>query len=249
MSYIVLCSIAWHFKHPCPYFFHVFILHFCIFVKLRFNWHAALFKFSSFPLSSFFAHTITSHNINLECWTLNVSLCRSDRLLEQCSIALVGKYTKFSDSYASVIKALEHSALSISHKLEVKVRLSCGPVITHCQWVFSDSELNKTFLLGRETSFGCWFRFSTSSLGQDAFCFLWVLYWSPPSLTPSVFHPSLDLFSLIVLRRGNYTHLPTTSVGHWGWLKPTRCSCAWQDVDCGGNRDQLRKLKLGLWSE
>uniref|UniRef100_W5KQQ6 CTP synthase n=1 Tax=Astyanax mexicanus TaxID=7994 RepID=W5KQQ6_ASTMX len=42
------------------------------------------------------------------------------RLLEQCSIALVGKYTKFSDSYASVIKALEHSALAISHKLEVK---------------------------------------------------------------------------------------------------------------------------------
>uniref|UniRef100_A0A3B5L951 CTP synthase n=1 Tax=Xiphophorus couchianus TaxID=32473 RepID=A0A3B5L951_9TELE len=45
---------------------------------------------------------------------------RSDRLLEQCSIALVGKYTKFSDSYASVIKALEHSALAISHRLEVK---------------------------------------------------------------------------------------------------------------------------------
>ncbi|MEQ2178941.1 hypothetical protein GOODEAATRI_019343 [Goodea atripinnis] len=45
---------------------------------------------------------------------------RSDRLLEHCSIALVGKYTKFSDSYASVIKALEHSALAISHRLEVK---------------------------------------------------------------------------------------------------------------------------------
>ncbi|XP_060760763.1 CTP synthase 1 isoform X1 [Neoarius graeffei] len=45
---------------------------------------------------------------------------RSDRLLEHCSIALVGKYTKLSDSYASVIKALEHSALAISHKLEVK---------------------------------------------------------------------------------------------------------------------------------
>lgn len=52
-------------------------------------------------------------------------LDRSDRLLEQCSIALVGKYTKFSDSYASVIKALEHSALAISHKLEVKVRARC----------------------------------------------------------------------------------------------------------------------------
>uniref|UniRef100_A0A8C4UE29 CTP synthase n=1 Tax=Falco tinnunculus TaxID=100819 RepID=A0A8C4UE29_FALTI len=45
---------------------------------------------------------------------------RYDRLLETCSIALVGKYTKFSDSYASVIKALEHSALAINHKLEIK---------------------------------------------------------------------------------------------------------------------------------
>lgn len=45
--------------------------------------------------------------------------------MEQCSIALVGKYTKFSDSYASVIKALEHSALAISHRLEVKVCAQC----------------------------------------------------------------------------------------------------------------------------
>ena len=53
---------------------------------------------------------------------------RSDRLLEHCSIALVGKYTKFSDSYASVIKALEHSALAISHKLEVKVNTTITKV-------------------------------------------------------------------------------------------------------------------------
>ncbi|KAM9724430.1 CTP synthase 1b [Menidia menidia] len=45
---------------------------------------------------------------------------RSDRLLEHVSIALVGKYTKLSDSYTSVIKALQHSALAINHKLEVK---------------------------------------------------------------------------------------------------------------------------------
>uniref|UniRef100_A0A4W4EMM2 CTP synthase n=1 Tax=Electrophorus electricus TaxID=8005 RepID=A0A4W4EMM2_ELEEL len=45
---------------------------------------------------------------------------RTDRLLEHTSIALVGKYTKLSDSYASVIKALEHSALAINYKLEVK---------------------------------------------------------------------------------------------------------------------------------
>lgn len=50
------------------------------------------------------------------------SLFRSDRLLEYVSIALVGKYTKLADSYTSVIKALEHSALAINHKLEVKVR-------------------------------------------------------------------------------------------------------------------------------
>uniref|UniRef100_A0A673LG89 CTP synthase n=1 Tax=Sinocyclocheilus rhinocerous TaxID=307959 RepID=A0A673LG89_9TELE len=53
---------------------------------------------------------------------------RSDRLLEQCSIALVGKYTKFSDSYASVIKALEHSALAISHKLETQSVFSFRPL-------------------------------------------------------------------------------------------------------------------------
>lgn len=46
---------------------------------------------------------------------------RSDRLLEHVAIALVGKYTKLADSYTSVIKALEHSALAINHKLEVKV--------------------------------------------------------------------------------------------------------------------------------
>lgn len=45
---------------------------------------------------------------------------RSDRVLERVSIALVGKYTKLSDAYTSVIKALEHSALAINYKLEVK---------------------------------------------------------------------------------------------------------------------------------
>ncbi|KAG8143248.1 hypothetical protein E2320_000509 [Naja naja] len=68
---------------------------------------------------------------------------RYDRLLETCSIALVGKYTKFSDSYASVIKALEHSALAINHKLEIKyidsanlepVTLQEEPVRYHEAW-------------------------------------------------------------------------------------------------------------------
>ncbi|XP_064408286.1 CTP synthase 1 [Latimeria chalumnae] len=68
---------------------------------------------------------------------------RSDRLLETCAIALVGKYTKFSDSYASVIKALEHSALAINHKLEIKyidsadlepVTLKEEPIRYHAAW-------------------------------------------------------------------------------------------------------------------
>lgn len=50
-----------------------------------------------------------------------VDFFSSDRLLERVSIALVGKYTKLADAYTSVIKALEHSALAINHKLEVKV--------------------------------------------------------------------------------------------------------------------------------
>lgn len=52
-----------------------------------------------------------------------MSYLRSDRLLEHVTIALVGKYTKLADSYTSVIKALEHSALAINHKLEVKVEI------------------------------------------------------------------------------------------------------------------------------
>ncbi|KAM4700545.1 CTP synthase 2 isoform 1-T1 [Discoglossus pictus] len=44
---------------------------------------------------------------------------RYERLLQTCSIALVGKYTKLSDCYTSVFKALEHSALAINHKLNL----------------------------------------------------------------------------------------------------------------------------------
>ncbi|CAF94344.1 unnamed protein product, partial [Tetraodon nigroviridis] len=68
---------------------------------------------------------------------------RSDRLLEHVTIALVGKYTKLADSYTSVIKALEHSALAINHKLEVKyidsedlepTTLGVEPVKYHEAW-------------------------------------------------------------------------------------------------------------------
>ncbi|CAO2624092.1 CTP synthase 2 [Lemmus lemmus] len=44
---------------------------------------------------------------------------RYERLQKICSIALVGKYTKLRDCYASVFKALEHSALAINYKLNL----------------------------------------------------------------------------------------------------------------------------------
>jgi CTP synthase len=52
------------------------------------------------------------------------------------SIALVGKYTDLKDSYMSVVKALEHSALSINRKLTVEV---CG--FDHWPHLLSDSLL------------------------------------------------------------------------------------------------------------
>lgn len=45
---------------------------------------------------------------------------RYDRLLKEVTIALVGKYTKLEDAYASVIKALKHSSLSVSHRLNLR---------------------------------------------------------------------------------------------------------------------------------
>ncbi|XP_053166825.1 CTP synthase 2 isoform X2 [Hemicordylus capensis] len=44
---------------------------------------------------------------------------RYERMLKTCSVALVGKYTKLSDCYTSVFKALEHSALAINHRLDL----------------------------------------------------------------------------------------------------------------------------------
>ena len=48
---------------------------------------------------------------------------RYDRLLREVTIALVGKYTKLEDAYASVIKALQHSALAVSHRLNLRVSI------------------------------------------------------------------------------------------------------------------------------
>ena len=52
---------------------------------------------------------------------------RYDRLLREVTIALVGKYTKLEDAYASVIKALQHSALAVSHRLNLRVGVVSSP--------------------------------------------------------------------------------------------------------------------------
>nr|XP_032799969.1 CTP synthase 1-like isoform X1 [Petromyzon marinus]XP_032799970.1 CTP synthase 1-like isoform X1 [Petromyzon marinus]XP_032799971.1 CTP synthase 1-like isoform X1 [Petromyzon marinus] len=44
---------------------------------------------------------------------------RSDRMLKSVAITLVGKYVRLSDSYASVVKALEHAALAMNHRLQL----------------------------------------------------------------------------------------------------------------------------------
>lgn len=41
--------------------------------------------------------------------------------MPEVNIVLVGKYTKLSDSYLSLIKSLRHSALAITRKLSLKV--------------------------------------------------------------------------------------------------------------------------------
>lgn len=46
---------------------------------------------------------------------------KQDRVHGSCTIALVGKYTKLEDAYASVIKALKHSAISANRKLNLTI--------------------------------------------------------------------------------------------------------------------------------
>jgi CTP synthase (UTP-ammonia lyase) len=58
-------------------------------------------------------------------WLLFIFCCRHDRLLKEVTIALVGKYTKLEDAYASVLKALNHAAMAVNHKLNIKVCEGC----------------------------------------------------------------------------------------------------------------------------
>ncbi|KAG8223562.1 hypothetical protein J437_LFUL003026, partial [Ladona fulva] len=75
-------------------------------------------------ISEFFNHRLQL-NINLprprrfmQKW---IDLAdRYDNLRKEVKIALVGKYTKLEDSYASVAKALQHAAIAAGYKLNLK---------------------------------------------------------------------------------------------------------------------------------
>ena len=43
-------------------------------------------------------------------------------MLKEVTIALVGKYTKLEDSYASVVKSLRHASMACNHRLNLVVR-------------------------------------------------------------------------------------------------------------------------------
>ena len=51
---------------------------------------------------------------------------RQERLFDEVTIALVGKYTDLQDSYMSVTKALEHSAFRCQRRLNLKVSYLVG---------------------------------------------------------------------------------------------------------------------------
>jgi len=46
---------------------------------------------------------------------------RSERLFDEVKIAIVGKYTDLHDSYASVVKSLEHASVACNRKLAILV--------------------------------------------------------------------------------------------------------------------------------
>lgn len=50
---------------------------------------------------------------------------RVDNVYKKVTIALVGKYTKLEDSYASLSKSLLHASLAVGYKLELKFIEAC----------------------------------------------------------------------------------------------------------------------------
>ncbi|CAK9823552.1 CTP synthase [Anthophora retusa] len=68
---------------------------------------------------------------------------RSDYLRKEVNIALVGKYTKLEDSYASVTKALQHACIEVGYKLNLRYieadnlqqsTKAADPVLYHEAW-------------------------------------------------------------------------------------------------------------------
>jgi CTP synthase len=46
---------------------------------------------------------------------------RAENLKKQVTIGLIGKYIRIPDTYASMIKALDHAALACNHKINIQV--------------------------------------------------------------------------------------------------------------------------------
>ena len=63
--------------------------------------------------------------LNVDCNTTNLlsewekMALNLDTLTEEVNIAMVGKYTDLSDAYLSVIKSLQHAAMSVNRKLNI----------------------------------------------------------------------------------------------------------------------------------
>lgn len=64
-------------------------------------------------------------------------------MTREVSIALVGKYTRLEDSYASVSKSLQHASIQAGYKLNLKFIEACNleramkqenPVLYHEAW-------------------------------------------------------------------------------------------------------------------
>lgn len=68
---------------------------------------------------------------------------RVDNLTRDVTIALVGKYTRLEDAYASVSKSLQHAAIQAGYRLNIKFIEACNleratkqdnPVLYHEAW-------------------------------------------------------------------------------------------------------------------
>ncbi|XP_032597557.1 CTP synthase isoform X1 [Drosophila grimshawi] len=66
---------------------------------------------------------LSKRSKNMQSWRNLARLTETVR--NEVSIAIVGKYTKFADSYASVVKAVEHAALAVNRKPNVVLIDSC----------------------------------------------------------------------------------------------------------------------------